>query len=362
MQNISDSGEETPVVYTAIAVAAAAAAIKVTGILKGQMMDVSSDEYFTEEDASSQSSDDATEEEEEEDTKYDKNGNRRVPLLSDWPALPSPSACMVIEQRVRNFHHSQAELQKSIVGAKRTQAMTAATAADNEHATKRAKTIASVGPALDAVAIHPVRLTPRRSKSKHRQELMEETCDRVTRILDQCTGIMKSIEKEMRDPIQQAITDVRDNFGPELVPYGLKTIARQFRETRMDEAYMGFSLPYKRAYLQRQGLLIPPREFIMKKAAADVWFNFEDRLVPNGLEIACRSLMKPNMAEMYLVYPLAAKRAYLEREGVLTGPGMVQKPLGHYVVPSGGEEKGRVREWLASVDDTSPGAKRQRTV
>ncbi|KAJ3938405.1 Peptide chain release factor 1, mitochondrial [Colletotrichum fioriniae] len=340
--DISDSGEETPVVYTAIAVAAAAAAIKVTGILKGQMMDVSSDEYFTEEDASSQSSDDATEEEEEEDTKYDKNGNRRVPLLSDWPALPSPSACMVIEQRVRNFHHSQAELQKSIVGAKRTQAMTAATAADNEHATKRAKTIASVGPALDAVAIHPVRLTPRRSKSKHRQELMEETCDRVTRILDQCTGIMKSIEKEMRDPIQQAITDVRDNFGPELVPYGLKTIARQFRETRMDEAYMGFSLPYKRAYLQRQGLLIPPREFIMKKAAADVWFNFEDRLVPNGLEIACRSLMKPNMAEMYLVYPLAAKRAYLEREGVLTGPGMVQKPLGHYVVPSGGEEKGRV--------------------
>ncbi|EXF77589.1 RF-1 domain-containing protein [Colletotrichum fioriniae PJ7] len=340
--DISDSGEETPVVYTAIAVAAAAAAIKVTGILKGQMMDVSSDEYFTEEDASSQSSDDATEEEEEEDTKYDKNGNRRVPLLSDWPALPSPSACMLIEQSVRNFHHSQAELQKSIVGAKRTQAMTAATAADNEHATKRAKTIASVGPALDAVAIHPVRLTPRRSKSKHRQELMEETCDRVTRILDQCTGIMKSIEKEMRDPIQQAITDVRDNFGPELVPYGLKTIARQFRETRMDEVYMGFSLPYKRAYLQRQGLLIPPREFIMKKAAADVWFNFEDRLVPNGLEIACRSLMKPNMAEMYLVYPLAAKRAYLEREGVLTGPGMVQKPLGHYVVPSGGEEKGRV--------------------
>ncbi|KAK7454961.1 RF-1 domain-containing protein [Colletotrichum acutatum] len=359
----TDSGEETPVVYTAIAGAAAAAAIKVTGILKGQMMDASSDEYFTEEDVSSQSSDDATEE--DSDTKYDKNGNRRVPLLSGWPALPSPAASrrLAIEQGVQKFHHSQAELQKSIIGAKRTQAMTAAAAAaaDNEHAAKRAKTIASVGPALDAVAIHPVRLTPRRAESKQRQVLMEETCDRVTRILDQCTGIMKSIENGMRDPIQLAMTDVRDNVGHELVPFGLKTIATEFRETRIDEVYMRFSLPRKREYLKSQGLLIPPREYIMKKAAADVWSNFEDRLVPNGLEIACRSLMKSGMAEMYLVYPLAAKRAYLEREGVLTGPRAVQKPLDQYVMPLGGEEKGRVREWLASMDDTSQSAKRQRT-
>ncbi|KAK1717333.1 hypothetical protein CaCOL14_006021 [Colletotrichum acutatum] len=355
----TDSGEETPVVYTAIAGAAAAAAIKVTGILKGQMMDASSDEYFTEEDVSSQSSDDATEE--DSDTKYDKNGNRRVPLLSGWPALPSPAASrrLAIEQGVQKFHHSQAELQKSIIGAKRTQAMTAAAAAaaDNEHAAKRAKTIASVGPALDAVAIHPVRLTPRRAESKQRQVLMEETCDRVTRILDQCTGIMKSIENGMRDPIQLAMTDVRDNVGHELVPFGLKTIATEFRETRIDEVYMRFSLPRKREYLKSQGLLIPPREYIMKKAAADVWSNFEDRLVPNGLEIACRSLMKSGMAEMYLVYPLAAKRAYLEREGVLTGPRAVQKPLDQYVMPLGGEEKGRVREWLASMDDTSQSAK-----
>ncbi|KAK1716241.1 hypothetical protein BDP67DRAFT_509255 [Colletotrichum lupini] len=356
----TDSGEETPVIYTAIAGAAAAAAIKVTGILEGQMMDASSDEYFTEEDSSS---DDA--QEEDNDTKYDKDGNRRVPLLSDWPALPSPAASrrMAIERGVQKFHRSQAELQKSIAGVKRTQAMTAASAAaDGEHTTKRAKTIASMGPALDAVAIHPVRLTPRRTKSKQRQELMEVTCDRVTRILDQCTGIMKSIEKEMRDPIQLAMTDVRDNFGPELVPFGLKTIATEFSETRMDEVCMRFSLPKKRAYLKSQGLLIPPRDFIMKKAVADVWFNFEDRLVPDGLEIACRSLMEPGMAEMYLTYPLAAKRAYLEREGVLAGPRTVQKPLDQYVMPSGGEDKGRVREWLASLDDTSQSAKRQRTV
>lgn len=363
MYSDTDSGEETPVIYTAIAGAAAAAAIKVTGILEGQMMDASSDEYFTEEDASSQSSDDAHEQ--DSDTKYDKKGNRRVPLLSDWPALPSPAASrrMAIEQGVRKFHHSQAELQKSIAGVKRTQAMTAASAAaDGEHATKRAKTIASVGPALDAVAIHPVRLTPRRTKSKHRQELMEVTCDRVTRILDQCTGIMKSIEKEMRDPVQLVTTDVKDIFGPELVPFGLKSIATEFRETRMDEMYMRFLLPKKRAHLRSQGLVVPPREFIIKKAVADVWSNFEDRLMPDGLEIACRSLMKPGMAEMYLVYPLAAKRAYLEREGVLRGPRTVQKPLDQYVTPSGGEGKGRVREWLASMDDTSQSAKRQRTV
>ncbi|KAG7054619.1 RF-1 domain-containing protein [Colletotrichum scovillei] len=343
MYSDTDSGEETPVIYTAIAGAAAAAAIKVTGILEGQMMDASSDEYFTEEDASSQSSDDAHEQ--DSDTKYDKKGNRRVPLLSDWPALPSPAASrrMAIEQGVRKFHHSQAELQKSIAGVKRTQAMTAASAAaDGEHATKRAKTIASVGPALDAVAIHPVRLTPRRTKSKHRQELMEVTCDRVTRILDQCTGIMKSIEKEMRDPVQLVTTDVKDIFGPELVPFGLKSIATEFRETRMDEMYMRFLLPKKRAHLRSQGLVVPPREFIIKKAVADVWSNFEDRLMPDGLEIACRSLMKPGMAEMYLVYPLAAKRAYLEREGVLRGPRTVQKPLDQYVTPSGGEGKGRV--------------------
>ncbi|KAK1489700.1 hypothetical protein CCUS01_14644 [Colletotrichum cuscutae] len=199
----TDSGEETPAIYTAIAGAAAAAAIKVTGILEGQMMDASSDEYFTEEDSSS---DDA--QEEDSDTKYDKDGNRRVPFLSDWSALPSPAASrrMAIEQGVKNFHRSQAELQKSIAGVKRTQAMTAASATDGEPTTKRAKTIASMGPALDAVAIHPVRLTPRRTKSKQRQELMEVTCDRVTRILDQCTGIMKSIEREMRDPIQLAMT------------------------------------------------------------------------------------------------------------------------------------------------------------
>ncbi|KAK1540552.1 RF-1 domain-containing protein [Colletotrichum paranaense] len=336
----TDSGEETPAIYTAIAGAAAAAAIKVTGILEGQMMDASSDEYFTEEDSSS---DDA--QEEDSDTKYDKDGKRRVPLLSDWPALPSPAASrrMAIERGVQKFHRSQAELQKSIAGVKRTQAMTAASAAANgEHATKKPKTIAFVGPVLDAVATHPAQLTPRRTKSKQRQELMEVTCDRVTRILDQCTGIMKSIEKEMRDPIQLAMTDVRVNFGPELVPFGLKTIATEFSETRMDEVYMRFSLPKKRAYLKSQGLLLPPRDFIMKKAVADVWFNFEDGLVPDGLEIACRSLMEPGMAEMYLVYPLAAKRAYLEREGVLTGSRTVQKPLNQYVMPSGGEDKGRV--------------------
>ncbi|KAK1489699.1 RF-1 domain-containing protein [Colletotrichum cuscutae] len=158
------------------------------------------------------------------------------------------------------------------------------------------------------------------------------------------------------------MTDVRVNFGPELVPFGLKTIATEFSETRMDEVYMRFSLPKKRAYLKSQGLLLPPRDFIMKQAVAGVWFNFEDGLVPDGLEIACRSLMEPGMAEMYLVYPLAAKRAYLEKEGVLTGSRTVQKPLDQYVMPSGGEDKDRVREWLASLDDTSQSAKRQRTL
>ncbi|KAK1633987.1 hypothetical protein BDP81DRAFT_433502 [Colletotrichum phormii] len=198
---------------------------------------------------------------------------------------------------------------------------------------------------------------------------MDEAMDAGNIILEQFAAFVKAITAESMDTrkrsIQEAMDHVAHHFGAEFVPNGLELIRAEFERTDMGAMYLIYPLDAKRAYLETRGVLMDPqelRERAIKKAIADVKLNFGHKLVPDGLQVVRAGFRKTKWDEIYLILPMPAKRAYLEREGVLTGPPVVQKPLNQYAIPSSEEKKGRVREWLAAMDTTCHSVERQRTV
>ncbi|KAK1675167.1 hypothetical protein BDP55DRAFT_664779 [Colletotrichum godetiae] len=310
----------------------------------------SSSEYLTEEDSSE---DDYGS---DPDTKYDAKGRRRIPLLSERESA-APTRAM--PQRFEDNLRKLPILQKSINSAKRNLGMPADDDNDEDgRARKKVKTASSPRLAQKPAINRPAWLKMR----------MDEAMDAGNIILEQFAAFVKAITAESMNTrkrsIQEALTHVAHHFGAELLPNGLELIRAEFERTEMGTMYLIYPLDAKRAYLETRGVLMDPRELrerAIEKAIADVKLNFGQKLVSDGLQVILAGFRKTKWDEIYLILPMEAKRAYLEREGVLAGLPVVQKPLNQYAKPSSEEKKGRVREWLAAMDTTCHGAKSQRT-